>query len=731
MSVSVTIEGVGYTPAEPVLVIPNRVDMAVLQALEETLGRDRKIAWIVERSTRPAGDIMAHMIKNQSPGILFRVDPNDHEQLMLKIRTELQAGRHVALLPCSVPQPAACAADVSLPLLHYLLDGYDGVVLPVYAGMYATEPRLVVVSQAPYDKVAVRLLRSLAGGGAQAEAVYAAWLEAGADQLSELTAAGKMTLSRAILDSLLENSEASIIDGVDDSGMSYRQLLFLAAPLARHLRKHTAAKRMGVILPPGKLAIVANVACILAGITPVNIDYSYDRTALERVSKMADLTRYITDHYFIQMQQEFAWPRHRDMVFIDEIIQPSGLLTLSGMNFLRRWLTSDTITKWIRTAPAEPHEEALAVFSPAEEGAAVRGASLSHRAVLAGVTLSRSRFQGAKGQRILSTVPFHYNVGLLSGLIYPLLTGQDIITYPLLGAGKRICRLAKQYAPVMAVFTPRQVREVMARAQEGDFAAVAHFLVAGKVSEEDAQRAYQQHRIFMCECYMPLEMALPVACNLSPENYETSASPCAITGGAPGASGLPLPGVAVRITDIVRTGERLPLSSEGLVWVKSPGLYGGRPGQAASAAAMRAHESWLCTGDVGCIRPDGLLSIGGPRSRFSRVKGMILSHEKIEQLLVDFLKAEQAPGKPSLAVIGLPDAEGGDDLIVLLSTLHKVVNHNTTTTLYYALSNAHLKAEWTPNHIIPMRAIPILPCGDIDYALCRAIARKALGRNPA
>lgn len=723
MNTSATIEGPGHAPGKPVFVIPNRVDMAVLRALEELLGGT--LTWLVESSLRPCAEISRYMGKKKANGMLFHMDSAQREHLHTRIRAELAAGRHVVLLPGRPAQPGACLADASAELLHFILKDYPGEVWPVYAGMYNAKTAPMVTTQAPYEQLLLRPLPIVPRGEDQADGVFAAWLEASAAQISQLVQGGRFgTLPQALLRSLLAHPQATIIDGVDDSHLSYRHLLFLAAPLARHLRRHTTSRRMGIILPPGKLSIIANVACILAGITPVNIDYSYDSATLGQVIAKAELTRYITEHCFIDMQQDFAWPPQRDIIFIDEVLEPAGFRWLSRWNILSKWLTVKRITSWVHTPAAEPQDEALAVFAPAEEGATATGTSLSHRAVLAGAALCHSRFGHGAGKRVLSALPFHYRAGLLTGLIHPLLMRQDIITYPLPDSGKRLCQLARQYNPAMAMFTPRQAYSVLSHAQEGDFGAAAStacLYVAGKVPEQLVRQTYDRLHLYLCECYLPLEAAMPVACNMPPPAEGGAHIPA----GAPGAVGMPLPGVAVRITDIDHPDTPLPLSSPGLVWLKGPGLTGCRIEQDKPLP----HERWYCTGDVGCIRPDGLLAIGGARERFSKVKGEILSHTELEKIMVRFLHVEDKPGGPHLAIIGLPDAEGGDEQVILLSTAHKVVGPHDVITLRYDLTNAHYPSHWAPARIVAVRAIPTLPGGQINYALCRAIALRALQQD--
>lgn len=711
------------------LVIPNRVDAATLAALENALGGRSKVAWMLEHDLRPSPELLTLLQRHEAGGFFISQRHLSQEALLARIRSKFAAGQHVVLLPGRPVQPPAAPADTTPDLLHYLLDEYPHPVLPVYAGRYNTKkpPFITTAEDEAYDKVVVSILPAVSPTPTTAAGVMAAWLAAAADQVGKLmeNTTSASTLPHALLCSLLEHPGAKIIDGVDDSQMTYRQLLVRAATLARQLRRHVANKRIGIILPPGKYSIIANVACLLAGITPVNIDYEYGSAAFESVARQAELNRLITEHRFIQMQEDFPWPLTRDILFIDDIPDTSGFHLPLAWRLLHRLVTPARIASWIRTPEKlRPQDEALAIFSPASEGAAVQGAALSHQAVLAGAALCFSRFRIGAGKRVLSALPYHHRAGLLAGLIQPLLLGQDIITYPLPQAGKRLCCLARQYKPAMAVFTAGQAADVLAHAEEQDFAATTCFHVADRLHAEEVQRAYAEHGIYLCSCYLPPECAMPVACNTAPPAENP---PHALPAASPGSMGLPLPGVAIRITDIDDPLHVLPLTEQGMVWVKGPGMFS-QFAEEGEAPAVPAHERWCCTGDIGRLREDGLLEVHGPRARFSKIEGAIISHEAAERHISRLL---QKPGEPlpAVAVLGARSADTGKEELVLLSTAHKVKGPHDVISLRYTITNAHLSALMAPAQIIPLRAIPTLPGGRVDYARCRSIYDYIQSRN--
>src|SRR6185436_19930374 len=76
----------------------------------------------------------------------------------------------------------------------------------------------------------------------------------------------------------------------------------------------------GIILPPGLLGLVANVAVMLAGKIPVNINFTAGRAAVESAIKQAELDHYLTADLFVRKMQTFPWPPNRQLTFIERLL---------------------------------------------------------------------------------------------------------------------------------------------------------------------------------------------------------------------------------------------------------------------------------------------------------------------------------------------------------------------------------------------------------------------------
>src|SRR3979411_1216981 len=109
-----------------------------------------------------------------------------------------------------------------------------------------------------------------------------------------------------------------VVDGLDHSELSRGKLLGAAAALSRLLRRECKDERIGIVLPAGKGAVVANLAVALAGKVPVDLNFTSGRAAIESSMKYANLRVLISATPFMQRVTDFPWPQR--VLKLDEIM---------------------------------------------------------------------------------------------------------------------------------------------------------------------------------------------------------------------------------------------------------------------------------------------------------------------------------------------------------------------------------------------------------------------------
>ena len=709
-----TIEGTGNIPASPTLVIPNRVDLATLRALEEALGGRDRVAWMVENSLRPDPEVMMYLSQSRAAGFLCAIDRSNPEDLVNMVRDRLVQGRFVVLL-CGRPgQQAAALTDVPGKLLSFA-DNSKLSALPVYIGMFNQSLTGGITTRAPYDRVNLQFMPELKPGAALGSRVRSAWMEAAAEQLNHHPAL-QQSLPQALIRSIIDHQEALIIDGVDDSQLSYRRLLIYALIMAEKLHKRVTNRRLGIILPPGKLAAVANLACLLAGITPVNINYTAAAEDFRYQTELSGINRFITEVRFTHKLQQFSWPAPRDLIYIDRELADISAGSVKLRELAIRFGKVDLLTRHLMNHQ-QPNDEAVLLFSTATGGIA-KGCPYTHRMLLSAVLQLSSRLPLSAGQRALGAMPLYLPAGLLCGLLLPLLHGMDIVTYPDTRTPRRLCELAHNYSTALTVFTPAQTHAILQVGKPAHFAGMRYFLTAGeKLSGDLLNRAARDYKLTLYECYSLAECALPVAIN-APTPATAPGTAHIIPAGQVGSVGAPMPGIAVRISDLNRPEQSLPPSTPGLIWLKGSAVISSYLKDKPDAATCMRGK-WFCTGDVGKLDHEGLLTISGRKSRFSKINDDLVPHEAAEEALCRVLGVDPSDGVRRLAIVGVPNPKSGNgEILVLLSTLHKTVVPQDLITARYGLLNARYPASWAPNRILPVTSIPVLANGKLDYPLC-------------
>ncbi len=713
----IRIEGADSVPAQPMLVLPNRVDLQTMLELEKTLGGHGRIAWVLEKSIMPGKSIMNRLEETQPPGFACSLSQQGRDAIIARVRYHLESGRHVVLLPGRPEQAPATLADVPANILS-LFDTTPLHAMPVYVGMYNNYFDAAITTREPYDRLHISFCPPLRAGSQLGTRVQAAWMSAQVAQLEQLPLLEHVNLAEMLVEALLRNPKGKIIDGIDDSTLSYRDVLSAAVMATSVLEKHAATARMGIILPPGKLGTIANLACLLAGITAVNINYTATREQFEHMVQQADLTRFLTDTRFVNKQRQFSWPHSRDLIYLDQELAEQGAWRLKAWNTLSKLRTPQQLMQHARVVNSAPDTEAALIFTGGTDDKPM-GVPITHRMLLAGAICLRSRLELSPGHdRILSVLPAYTPTGLISGILLPLLGGYDMVTYPTPGAGKRLCTLVNDYSTALTANTPAGLRAMLKAAKEPTaFNQLRYCLSCGsKLPGDLAEAAQQRFGLQLLECYGTAEVLPFAAAGMPAPASDSNSTRIILPTTRKGGIGAPLPGVAVRITGLY-TPEASPTpGNPGLVWLKGPAVTRMYLG-VENADSPRMHGNWFCTGDVGFMTPDGQLTILGRKVRFTQMGNEMIPHVQLEEILYKIFNVTPEENERKLAVVSVPSRTGGEEL-VMLSTLHKEVIPSDYLTLRYGVTNLHLPTSWAPRHIIPVKYIPTLPNGKLDYQTC-------------
>jgi long-chain acyl-CoA synthetase len=163
----------------------------------------------------------------------------------------------------------------------------------------------------------------------------------------------------------------------------------------------------------------------------------------------------------------------------------------------------------------------------------------------------------------------------------------------------------------------------------------------------------------------------------------------------PGAIGLPLPDVELRIVELDGDRELGP-GEDGDILMRAPQLMEGYWGRPEETAAMIV-DGWLRTGDVGHLDDDGFLHIADRRKDMIKPGGFAVWPREVE----DALAAH--PAVVEVGVAGVPDPQHGE---AVKAWVVLAPGERATASELQAWARERLAAYKVPKHIEFRRELP-------------------------
>ena len=717
----ICIHGKENMPLQPSLYLPCRLDRETLEVLVKAMGGPGGVLYLVERYLKPEPALQRYL---QGTGRVMEFDfrNSDSRELRERILAELQQGRNVVFIPGIPNRDIGCMSDVPMPFMMHLAALHIAPV-PVFVAFYRKGCERVVTEQGLYDTAVVDVLPKLEPGPLAGDRVLEAWLEASARHYAALPQL-KVSLARLLVEGLRKHSGVRLEDGLDDTGIEYGKLLGVSMALARWMKANINEPRVGVLLPPGKGGVIANFACILAGIVPVNINYTSSEAAFESICRQSGIHRFITARPFMAKLPQFPWPPAGQIIYIERVLKGLGMAKIATWVAFAKLAPMPLVNKTFHLDARSGQDEAALLFTSGSSGEP-KGVSMTHTMLVAQVMQMNCKLAMPKASAVLSSLPIFHSFGLSVSTLMPAIFGITMVTYPSPLDAKRLNELIEKHKCRLVVTTPTFSRSMLRRATAETFKSVHYFVVgAEKLQDSVADEFMEKCGVKLMEGYGLTEASPAVACCLE-ETGPTPEQPFYVQAYKRGAVGQLLPGLAVRITDPDDDNVHLPLSRQGMLWFKGANVFSGYIGREELNREI-LKDGWFKTGDLGSVDLNGMLTLGGRRSRFSKIGGEMVPHEVVEQAVEAFVTVPEGFTGRAVAVVGVPDQQKGEAL-VLLSAVHNTQLNKELDTIREHLVASGIPRLWCPREIIPVESIPVLPTGKMDLKGCRILAFEALG----
>ncbi len=720
----INIIGKENRPNQPSFYVPNRLDEPTLRALVEALGGAEQVSFLVEEVLLPAPGMMRYMRSRGQEVLMFNFRKADSRVLREQMLELMGRGLDIIYVPGRPNSIPGCISDVPMPFMMQLAALHIAPV-PVFVGTFCNGLHKTYTSEGKYDWADIHILPKLNPGPLTGERVLEQWQQAGVASFENHPVL-KISVARLIVEGFRKFSKLTLEDGVDGASLPFGKMLGVAMALGRHLKKtYPDEPRIGVILPPGKGGAIANYACIISGIVPVNINYTSSEAAFASIVRQSGIKHFITARAFMSKLPQFPWPKGEAIIHLDRTLKQIGMPKIASWVAFAKFAPMSLVAKTFELDKRSGHDELTLLFTSGSSGEP-KGVPMTHQMAIANSTQILGKTQLTSGGAMLCSLPLFHSFGMTLCTVIPPLYGFRMVTYPSPLDAKELNRLIEKFQCQIAVSTPTFARSMLRRAHEHTFDSVRYFVLgAEKLQKVVADEFLEKCNTLLYEGYGLTETAPCCCCNLD-ETGPTEKQPYFVPGRKHGSVGQVFVGLAVKITDPDDDNKQLPLSEQGMIWLKGVNVFKGYIGRDDLNAEI-IKDGWFKTGDLGSVDLNNILTLGGRRSRFSKIGGEMVPHEVVENAIADFVPAPEGfAGGRTVAIVGVPDKQKGEAL-VLLSSVHQNQLAAALDDIRSHLVDSGLPRLWAPRDIIPVEAIPMLPTGKMDLKGCQQLAYEALG----
>lgn len=492
------------------------------------------------------------------------------------------------------------------------------------------------------------------------------------------------------------------------------EVLTAATLFAKKLKpKLGEVPMVGVLLPTTVGGALANIALALLGKTPVNLNYTASIESILSCVKQCDIRHMVTARAF---RSRFNFDFGPNVTIIDlEDVKAEVTSRERTLTFLTLLLMPGFVTEYFYLGLGRHSIDDLStiIFSSGSTGDP-KGVMLTQHNIVSNCEQVLMAVQITHRDTLLAALPFFHSFGFTISLWLPLLVGATAVYYPDPRQAKDIGDACREFKCTLFIATPTFLRFYIRRCEKEDFASIRMLITGAEKLPVNLAKEFEQKFGFLpFEGYGCTELSPTVSVNLP--DVETDG--VKQIGRKLGTIGQPLPGIAVKVVDPVSL-ELLPPNTEGMLMVYGPNVMKGylhRPEQTQEAI----RDGWYITGDLAKIDEDGFITITDRLSRFSKIAGEMVPHQRVEEEIHTIL----ATTDRWCAVTGVPDEKKGEKLVVL----HLPPTETSVADLVAKLNQSGLPNLWLPDAraFHQVAEMPVLGSGKLDLQKVKKLALAA------
>lgn len=484
--------------------------------------------------------------------------------------------------------------------------------------------------------------------------------------------------------------------------LSWARALAGSIILSKWAASNLKGEKVCLLLPSSVAGALANIALLMAGKVPVNLNFTASREAVQSAVSQSGASEIVTSRAFIE---KAGIEMDGRMLFLEDVMaKVSGTGRLFGM--AAALLFPARLISALYCVNKDPKGLATIIFTSGSTGIP-KGVMLSHHNIISNVEGLQQIFVHSHRDTIMGTLPFFHSFGYTATIWFPLLSGFRAVYHPNPMDARGIGELTRKYRATMIMGAPTFFSHYVKKCEPGDFTSL-RYAVAGaeKLKPQVAAEFKSRFGIDLLEGYGATEMSPVVSVNIPDIEHGGVRQ----RGSRTGTVGHPIPGVSAKVVN-PETGMELPPGGEGMLLVKGPNLMLGYLGDPETTSRV-LRNGWYVTGDIASIGEDGFITILDRLARFSKIGGEMIPHIRIEEALANALSSD-------CVVTAVPDMARGERLVAFYTK-----KDTAPEEAWKALADTDLPRLWLPKRdsFFFIEELPVTATGKTDMKRIRGLA---------
>lgn len=477
--------------------------------------------------------------------------------------------------------------------------------------------------------------------------------------------------------------------------VSYKKLKLAALVLSLKI-KEMPGDKIGILLPSSVGAYTTILATLLAGKTPVMLNWTTGFRNLEYAVDLCGIKTILSSYRFLSLADTVDLGKTEEFLVLLEKVRGSISLITKLKGLFLSFFPAKKILKKLKLQ-TNPEEPAAIIFTSGTE-ALPKGVPLSHRNLLANQRAARHRVNLKPTDVFYAVLPPFHSFGLSVTGLFPLFMGVKTCYAPDPTKSRAMAKDIEEWKATIFCCAPSFIKALFQVAKEGQLKSLRLVVSGAEKTPKELFDLLFGQGIYVMEGYGISECSPIVTTDIEGEPHK--------------GVGKPISNVELCIIDPA-TEELLEDGTDGEVCISGPGVFNGYLGIKKDPFITIKGKRWYRSGDRGHLDPDGTLILTGRLKRFVKIGGEMVSLGGLEEdLLKICIQRGWLPEKSEAAQLAtaVKDREGEKPQIVLFSVVD--LNRDELNRSLKELGHGMIVKI---SEVRKVEAIPVTATGKVQY----------------